>query len=411
MKYQIYTHLLSVSFDLTFFKFLSKWLQSTHSQPLAAKTRNDNEWSSDKQAVDNLYYSRASELCCGTPLGFSELDAKKALVKIFGGDEELNLDLYSQSLRLEIALMFRGTWENVIQSTFWPTHLLFNSMACMVVQKKAFYIQGKKSIIEISIPHYQKMLKEGIHQKNTLLLLVHELAFGPAFKQGVTPPSLYFQLAEDDLVICEPDKAKKYVDSLKGFSRPSFQAPVVSHHPQSILQGKNHPNLSSPFYHIKPTDRDSFDFITKEMQYQLFKLKAEEALEDVKEPKQVDKEARGMVLDMAAKHEYRKHNGMWNAWVKVPRTQGLKVPNHMSEVVPCNSCNYDVEENSAEFGYSNVPKIYNSFVYTLRTINEKSQDECNGKHRLPIFRQLSGQEFFSKGNKNGRCMPLLHRCF
>lgn len=358
------------------------------SEEYSKPIRKESVSSSDKHSVDNYYYVRYSELSCGTPLGFSvDDDPDKAIQKIIGGDQELQIPHQTRTLRLKIALVMRGGF-TLEQFTFWPTHILHQSgqsHPCMVIQQKAFSVQGKKNLVEISLDEYKYAVG---HRKNHTMLLVHELAFGPASKPGVIPPCLIFQLSDDDLVVCPPDVAKRYVDSLRGRSQP----PLLLELRLGTLLEQSFPGLHYPFFHIKPSDKDAFSLVTRAMHFQLRKLQMEEnELEDIFEVEQYDKKAIIAVGELALKAVYHKFIHYCNTFLMVPRTKDFKEPTALEEIVPSNSCNYDVEDDTDGYNSSNVAKRYTKAVSDLqRYIGDGSpEDECHGNRRLPVFRQLS----------------------
>jgi hypothetical protein len=323
-------------------------------------------------------------------LGFSVDDPEKAIQRMVGGDQELDIPHQTRILRLQVALVTRGEFEEK-QFMFWPTHILHQSgqsHACMVIQQKAFSVQDKNALVEISLADYKNAVR---HQKNRMLLLVHELAFGPAFKRGVTPPCLFFQLSEDDLVVCPPESAKRYVDSLrlKGCAQPVFPTALKREHPSGTLLEQSFPGLHYPFYHVKPNDKDAFNLVSRVMHFQLCTLQMEEEVgEVIDEVEQYGKKAIQAIRELALKSEYQKFVHYCNKFVKVPRTKGLKVPTHMNESVPGNSCNYVVEDDGCDS--LNVAKRYNKAIFDLQRIREDSSEDvkCVDNRRLPVFRQL-----------------------
>jgi hypothetical protein len=76
----------------------------------------------------------------------------------------------------------------------------------MVLQRKAFCVQGKiTKLEEISYGEYEKMKMCEFQVK---VFIMHKLAFGPAFKSGITPPSLFFHLSKVDLIPFPPKKSR-----------------------------------------------------------------------------------------------------------------------------------------------------------------------------------------------------------
>lgn len=342
---------------------------------------------SDKHSsVDNYYYIRSSELSFGTPLGFSvDVPPDKAVEKLIGGHQELHIPRKTRSLRLKIAIAMRGGFK-MEQFTFWPTHILHQSgqsHPCMVIQQKAFSVQGKKNVVEINLDHYKYAVDQ-------TMVLVHELAFGPAAKPGVIPPCLIFQLSEEDLVVCPPEVAKRYVDSLRGRSQP----PLLLEHRLGTMLEQSFPGLHYPFFHMKPNDKDAFSLVTKAMLFQLCKLQMEEEddeCEGIFKVEQYDKKANIAVGELALKAEYHKFINYCNTFLMVPRTKDFKEPTTLEEIVPSNSCNYNVEDDTDGHTSSYVAKRYTKAVIDLqRNIGEDSpEDECNGDRRLPVFRRLT----------------------
>jgi len=172
----------------------------------------------DSYVIDALYHCRTSFLRHGNPLGFECESFEDTLAKVCqSSQQQPSLGPFSQRIRLEIALLMRGS-DDMSHFTFWPTHKLFKTDGCMIIQKKVFRIQaGTAKVTALSTDDaYDKAFREKRqNHNNDRIIIVHELIFGPAFMHAVTQPALYFDLHQDDLIAFPQEDQKKFVNSLQ----------------------------------------------------------------------------------------------------------------------------------------------------------------------------------------------------
>ena len=373
----------------------------------------------DAAMLDLLCHVRTTTLRYGTPLGFPSDGAEHASVTVCNiGQEALktildsNMEAIQRSqnllsmssstkhvanlsdrIRLDIALRMRGNPKEYNQYTFWPTYLLFNTEGCMILQMKAFHvIRGASSsddkIVEISIEEHAVL--EGKQD----VVLVHDIAFGPTYKRHVTPPSLWFNLVQDDLVPCPTHIAKKYVDTLKG--RKKWQASPVS-------VSYDYRPKNTPFFHIRPHDEDAFLLVTDLMIHRLQQLHTEEEFYSFNGGRRDP--TLEIMKDIAILHEYHKHKRFWDEWMNWPATEAHKIPTDLNEVAPTGDCEYvignDHVTTSRTSPHRHLATVWDSFIKNKGAIDvgcsgEEISPPRTGKsqRRLRVFRDLSNESSF-----------------
>lgn len=353
------------------------------------------------EVIDSLYHCRTSLLRYGNPLGFHHGSAEDMMKVICQNDQKRpNVGPFTERVCLEIALHMRRTQNGMNQFTFWPSHLLFQTQGCMILQKKAFCIQGKfGKVEELSDSEYEKMKRM---QYQGTFFLVHELAFGPAYKLGITPPSFYFNLAEEDLIPFPPEKLKLCMDSLRKTDQIASSADDAYQRSSAMLQH------ASALVHYQPIDDCAFNLVTTMMKYHLQKLKAAEL---PKVGKCEDHKAHQILFQMNFEQEWKNNKKFWNQWISIPRCKELRVPLGLTEAAHCNSIEYEfphelngnTEGNAA---FDCVALIWKTFVES-----KGGTSFCDAKKfkpkRLPIFAKISGACNPFDGNKVP--MPLLGR--
>mmetsp|Transcript_22928 Transcript_22928/g.32865 ORF Transcript_22928/g.32865 Transcript_22928/m.32865 type:complete len:389 (-) Transcript_22928:479-1645(-) len=227
----------------------------------------------DSYVIDALYHCRTSFLRHGNPLGFECESFEDTLAKVCqSSQQQPSLGPLSQRIRLEIALLMRGS-DDMSHFTFWPTHKLFKTDGCMIIQKKVFRIQaGTAKVTALSTDDaYDKAFREKRqNHNNDRIIIVHELIFGPAFMHAVTQPALYFDLHQDDLIAFPQEDQKKFVNSLQ---KSSEKNPLRPSDPEAIA--KKWRQLSRPPFHIvRPIDKDAFQLVTTLMNHRLSQLRS-----------------------------------------------------------------------------------------------------------------------------------------
>jgi hypothetical protein len=354
--------------------------------------------------------------------------------------------LLTERHRLEMVLVMRGSKNNKAAVTnkantkggveFWPTHSLFGQEGCMVLQKKAFLILPAPLLSSCSEHHENPLVQEidecdigyyKLYMRQCPVLVVHELAFGPAQKNNVLPVSYWFGLAEGpDLIKAAYPQARRIVDEIKNRNKAgvhdndadapdsSFKSSGAGEHclPRSL------PLLfttATPFFELRPRDESAFDLITDMMNHRRAMLipvwrniqgrGASESGGHLMH--RLQSHERNMALQKGKlRVEFNAHKRHWNAWWSWPRTEGhaLSLPLDnaaMEGPVPSGKCMYEVPRGATCNHNKHTKLRWDAFVGEL---NDKYSKQANkvcgastkkvrlGKARLQVFQSLTAEE-------------------
>ena len=389
--------------------------QTTSKSNSNSKTRHQEETSRKRDAssnvIDTLYHCRTSLLRHGNPLGFKCESFRDTLAKVCQSSEKQpSLGPFSSRIRLEIALLMRGSGDRS-HFTFWPTHKLFKTDGCMIIQEKEFLIEagtGKVTALSTGDARNEGLMDMIQNHNDDKIITVHEVVFGPAFMHAVTQPALYFDLQQDDLIAFpEEHDQKAFVNSLqkkrseKNLLRPSD--------PEAITT-KRYRSSRPPFHIVRPIDKDAFQLVTTLMNHGLSQLKAQEALLSLPVKMELDRDAQSLVEvnDMSVRQDFENNKSLWINWVQLPRNHGLKVPLSLTEAIPSNQCKYvineDCDDTSDLHSHKNISKLWSSFVGT-KGGTSLTHNDVDKPHRLPVFVGISNEG--APFRYNEQSMPLL----
>jgi hypothetical protein len=335
--------------------------------------------------IDSLYHCRYSILRYGNPLGFHDGTMDEMMQVVCQTDlERPNEGLFTEKMCLEIAVLMRKDQKTMSQFTFWPTHLLYQTIGCMILQRKAFVVRDKQNEVEeVSDEEYEKMKKSEIQGK---VFHVQKLAFGPAYKRGVTPPSLFFHLSDEDLIPFPPEKIKIFLDSFRKAGQTfsptdalSKRYADVKHHVPSLIQ-------------YEPMDDSAFSFVTNMMKLRLQQLRIAEFPEEADERKQA--KFCNDAFQIQVEQECKRNKLLWNLWFNFPRCNGLRVPQSLSETVQSNSREYEFplalsDNTDDDVALDHVRSIWKTFVASKGGTSVSNMEECSEVKRLSVFTKLT----------------------
>lgn len=335
--------------------------------------------------IDSLYNCRTSILRFGNPLGFHDGTMDEMMKVLCQTDlERPNRGLFTEKMCLEIALLMRKDQSTMSKFTFWPTHLLYQTIGCMILQRKVFVVREKlNEVEELSDGEYEIMKKSKIQGK---VLRVHKLAFGPAFKRGISPPSLFFHLSEEDLIAFPPEKIKKFLDSFRKAGQTfspkddlSKRCADVKHHVPSFIQ-------------YEPMDDSAFNLVTNMMKLRLQQLKIAELPQEADEYKEA--KVRNDAFQIQVEQECKSNKISWTHWFNYPRCSGLEAPQSLSDIAPSNSGEYefplDLSDNTDEDkAFHHVRSIWETFVASNGGTSISYMGDNTEMERLSVFTKLA----------------------
>ena len=222
--------------------------------------------------VDALYQKTQHEIHCGTPFGeqfLPEVDSWNELYKrvsnIYYKDNNVPknnkswIDNTRRTPSLPAILKLQIAAEMRCDAGFFykyrPQHIIHGEL-CMVLQKRAFRIAGKKTNQTLSpISHRQ------YNPRSHTDIMVHELAFGPDGDSTARPISLWFNLHNKEIVACTEVQAKRF-----RWKRGLKNAKETRRSPFDHLDN---------FQMIRPSEKDAFDLSTDILHNRLRMLQAE----------------------------------------------------------------------------------------------------------------------------------------
>lgn len=284
--------------------------------------------------------------------------------------------------RLEIALSMRGKATNLQGYEFWPTHVLYGKEGCMILQKKAFWIVSSTEIKQsqqfsvLQIPLSEVGHYERLHQ---IVVLVHELAFGPEMKKNTLPTSLWFNLSEGyDLEECSHFESKRLADEVKARNRTSANL-----NKKKESDGEENQLLfttATPFFQVRAQDKSAFLLVTQMIQHRLYDVRRIDKVPD-KNGYGVTSN-RGMIDEeyftdehlLSAFHASRKY---WNDWYLWPERKGHVSPKNMDCDVVSEVGIYEVPE----FCSRHLKRRWDAFVEQIgidNTSNNKTDKTGGG---------------------------------
>ena len=164
------------------------------------------------------------------------------------------LDSLSEEAQMQIVLKMRQ--EKVGSSyTYMPTHLLQGEL-CMVLQTKRF--ESRKNIMN-GADIVQEIDFDSQQLTENRTIKVHEIAFGPVGDVTVRTVTLWFDIADKDLVECTPQQAKHHKRSRHRLNKKVKNKANIDENVTKI----------PPFNHYQPRDHDTFDLITNILTFRL----------------------------------------------------------------------------------------------------------------------------------------------
>ena len=223
--------------------------------------------------VEALYQKLQHEIHCGTPFGeqfLPEVDSWNELYKrvsnIYYKDKNVprnnkswidntrRTPLLPAVTKLQIAIVMREDPD--FSYKYCPQHIIHGEL-CMVLQKRAFRMSGKKSNrILTPILHHQ------YNPNSHTDIMVHELAFGPDCDSTARPVSLWFNLDPNEIVKCTETQAKRF-----RWKRGLKTAKETRRSPFDHLDN---------FQMIRPREKDAFHLTTDILKNRLQMLQAEQ---------------------------------------------------------------------------------------------------------------------------------------
>lgn len=371
------------------------WLPHTETQ--------GNSLSTDIN-VDGLHQKRMHAIHHGSPFGdqFSlELDDFTDLYKLVCNISTTNKrrrNTLSEIHKLAIALQMRG--ESDWMYKYCPQHVINNTL-CMVIQKRAFYINKSGQAYRISLKNYKANNPRHVlvqyvslpvflsfaitktHKRPFRFPLTpsSELAFGPDSDPTVHGVALYFNISESDVVQCTPQQAKRF------------------------RWKKNTNNLASNFDYrecfkmIRPYDRDAYELATSIMRHRWEVLKAErlsilnsrfEAIDRLDKEKEL------------LKSTFLAYKRNWINWYW-PVSNGRQivdddtpVPPVDTEYLPTIDEESVLNRNKEVVKGSAIQNVWDSFVSSppFKVLDEEKDEEKvntgqqSGRKRLRVFEHL-----------------------
>ena len=202
--------------------------------------------------VEALHQKRQMTILHGTPFGempesFTDLYRTVCHIDYQNGWIDQRRSKIDPIYKLQIAAIMRGinpSW----QYKYRPQHIIYDEI-CMVLSKRAFLLLNFE-VHEVPIKKFDP------HQH----VLVREIAFGPDSDPGVRGVAIWFQIDEDHVQQCTPQKAKRF-----RWKRPSKEEASKP----SAFDGID----SFPL--IRPHDEESYHLVTEMMNHRLAVLRAE----------------------------------------------------------------------------------------------------------------------------------------
>ena len=159
-------------------------------------------------------------------------------------------------VKLQIALVMRGDAE--WQYKYRPQHIIHDEL-CMVLQKRAFYVsENDLQVTEISVNTY--------NPRNSSHVIVREIVFGPDCDPTVRGVALWFNIREDDVIMCTPQQAKRY--RWKRSIKNDTNETTNNKRPSAF------DSLDS-FAMIRPHDKEAFDLATEMIRHRLIVTQTE----------------------------------------------------------------------------------------------------------------------------------------
>lgn len=174
----------------------------------------------------------------------------------------------SEEHKLEIVLKMRQR-KSSQDYAYLPTHLFCGDL-CMILQERTFVIipsQDHARQHTTTSMDLKEVSKDSKVSGNEMCFNAYEIAFGPVGDPTVRPPSVWFDVPQDDITLCTPQQAKHHKRSRHRVKKTPNR---VNPYQIETLSGDKFKSFRNPpFFVYQPIDHVTFDLITSILVHRL----------------------------------------------------------------------------------------------------------------------------------------------